>query len=118
MVAAEVGLRALQTGPAVPCEWSIPLRHGRIADLAGHRAIHTSTKERTGTMNTRRSRREFLGDVGRGMLVASVGLGTASDMGLTPARAADDAGGPITFGGLEPLVGLMQETPVGRLVPA
>src|SRR3954470_20131269 len=68
-------------------------------------------------MNTRRSRREVLGDVGRGMLVASVGLGTASDMGLTPAPAADEGGGPITFGGLEPLVGLMQETPVGRLVP-
>jgi hypothetical protein len=51
------------------------------------------------------------------MLVASVGLGTASDMGLTPARAADDGGGPITFGGLEPLVGLMQETPAGKLVP-
>ena len=68
-------------------------------------------------MNTRRSGREFLGDVGRGMLVASVGLGTASDMGLGPARAADDAGGPITFGGLEPLVGLMQETPVNKLLP-
>jgi hypothetical protein len=51
------------------------------------------------------------------MLVASVGLGTASDMGLTAARAADDGGGPITFGGLEPLVGLMQETPVSKLVP-
>lgn len=68
-------------------------------------------------MNTRLSRREFFGDVGRGMLVASVGLGTAFDMGLTPARAADGSGGPITFGGLEPLVGLMQQTPVSKLVP-
>jgi hypothetical protein len=51
------------------------------------------------------------------MLVASVGLGTAFDMGLSPARAEDDGGGRITFGGLEPLVGLMQETAVGKLVP-
>jgi hypothetical protein len=52
------------------------------------------------------------------MLVASVGVGTALDMGLTPARAVEDGGERITFGGLEPLVGLMQETAVGRLLPA
>ncbi len=63
------------------------------------------------------TRREFLGGVGRGMLVASVGLGTALDMGLTPAWADDGGDGRITFGGLEPLVGLMQETAVERLVP-
>ncbi|WP_165230725.1 hypothetical protein [Aquisphaera insulae] len=68
-------------------------------------------------MNTRGSRREFLGEVGRGMLVASVGLGTAAELGLAAARGAEDGGGPISFGGLEPLVGLMQETEVGRLVP-
>ena len=38
------------------------------------------------------TRREFLGGVGRGMLVASVGLGTALDMGLTPAWADDEGG--------------------------
>jgi hypothetical protein len=63
-------------------------------------------------------RREFFAEVGRGMLVASVGAGMALDMGLTPARAEDDSCERITFGGLEPLVSLMQETPVGRLVPA
>ena len=68
-------------------------------------------------MGTRRTRREFLGNVGGGMLVASVGLGTASDMGLTPAWAGDDPGERITFGGLEPLVSLMQETSVSKLVP-
>ena len=56
-------------------------------------------------------------DVGRGMLVASVGLGTALDMGLAPAWADDEGDGRLTFGGLEPLVGLMQETAVDRLVP-
>ena len=69
-------------------------------------------------MGTQRTRREFLGNVGRGMLVASVGFGTAFDMGLTPAWADEDGGGErLAFGGLEPLVGLMQETPVRNLVP-
>jgi hypothetical protein len=69
-------------------------------------------------MGTQRTRREFFGNVGRGMLVASVGLGTAFDMGLTPAWADDESGGErLAFGGLEPLVGLMQETPVRDLVP-
>jgi hypothetical protein len=68
-------------------------------------------------MGTQRTRRKFLGEVGRGMLVASVGFGTALDMGLTPAWADDDCGERLAFGGLEPLVGLMQETPVRKLVP-
>src|SRR5215472_16631947 len=62
-------------------------------------------------------RREFFAQVGLGMLVAGVGVGTALDMGLMPARAGDDPCERITFGGLEPLVDLMQETPIGRLVP-
>ncbi len=64
------------------------------------------------------TRREFLGGVGRGMLVASVGLGTALDLGLTPAWADDDGDGRLHFGSLEPLVSLMQETPLDRLLPA
>src|SRR4051794_8506782 len=51
------------------------------------------------------------------MLVASVGLGTAFDMGLTPAWA-DDSGDRLGFGDLEPLVALMQETSVRDIVPA
>jgi hypothetical protein len=52
------------------------------------------------------------------MLVASVGFGTAFDMGLTSARAdADDSRERLAFGGLEPLVSLMQETAVRNLVP-
>ena len=44
------------------------------------------------------SRREFLADVGRGMLVASVGTAVAADLGLSRGLAAD---GPetLTFGG-------------------
>jgi len=67
-------------------------------------------------MKTSHTRREFLADVGRGMLVASVGYGVATDLGFTPAFAAeaDDA---LEFGPLEPLVRLMQETPATKLLP-
>ena len=69
-------------------------------------------------MGTKRTRREFLGNVGRGMLVASVGFGTAFDMGFTSVWADDDGGSErLTFGEFEPLVSLMQETPVRNLVP-
>jgi hypothetical protein len=63
-----------------------------------------------------RSRREFLADVGRGMLIAGVGPAVAADLGLADARAAD---GPeaLTFGDREPLVTLLQETPADKLLP-
>lgn len=65
----------------------------------------------------RRSRREFLSDVGSGMLVAGVGYSTALDLGLSTARAAEGSeSNALTFGSLEPLVGLMQDTPVNKLL--
>lgn len=60
------------------------------------------------------NRREFLADVGRGMLVASVGAGVAADLGLARASAAEGAG-ELSFGKLEPLVALMQDTPPAKL---
>ena len=70
-------------------------------------------------MNTINTRREFLADVGRGMIVASIGGAIASELGLAPAFALDapDASKALDFGELEPLVALMQETPVNRLLP-
>ncbi len=62
------------------------------------------------------NRREFLADVGRGMLVASVGAVVAADLELAPAWAGE-AAEPLTFGKLEPLVALMQETPAAKLMP-
>jgi hypothetical protein len=63
-----------------------------------------------------RDRRQFLADVGKGMLVASVGPALAFDLGL--ASAAEGKGpGRLTFGELEPLVGLMQDTPADKLLP-
>src|SRR5580704_1513537 len=67
-------------------------------------------------MNTRRTRREFLAEVGRGMLVATVGCSVASQLELGSALAEEPADA-LSFGPLEPLVGLMQETPVNRLLP-
>lgn len=62
------------------------------------------------------SRRQFLGQVGAGMVAASVGSALAEDLGFSTSFVAD---GPeeLTFGSLEPLVVLMQETPPGRLLP-
>jgi hypothetical protein len=67
-------------------------------------------------MNTTRSRREFLADVGRGMLVATLGFEMAQELGLA-AELPESGAKPLTFGPLEPLVCLMQETPPDRLVP-
>jgi len=63
-----------------------------------------------------RTRREFLADVGRGMLVAGVGSSLASELGLAPAWGAEVPKG-LNFGPLEPLVRLMQETPPDKLLP-
>jgi hypothetical protein len=65
---------------------------------------------------TPQTRREFLADVGKGMLVASVGAGLATDLGIGSAFAADKSE-PLQFGKLEPLVCLMQETAPDKLLP-
>lgn len=59
------------------------------------------------------TRREFLADVGKGMLVASIGPALSSDLGLSKAFA-DDAG-TLSFGKLEPLVAFLQDTPTDKL---
>ncbi len=67
-------------------------------------------------MNAPRTRREFLTAVGQGMVAATVGAGLAGDLGLGVAWAEESAA-PLAFGPLEPLVVLLQETPVERLMP-
>jgi hypothetical protein len=63
-----------------------------------------------------RSRRAFLSEVGQGMLVAT--LGSAISVELELSRTfADDSPQRLTFGELEPLVSLMQETPPEKLLP-
>jgi hypothetical protein len=62
------------------------------------------------------TRRQFLADVGKGMLIASVGSELAFDLGLGSLQAKE---GPneLTFGDLEPMVELLQETSPGKLLP-
>src|SRR3954451_11644102 len=72
---------------------------------------------RGGPSMSHHHRREFLADVGRGMLVASVGSALAQDLGLATAALADEGAGHLTFAPMEPLVDLMQATPADRLLP-
>ena len=67
-------------------------------------------------MNTLNTRREFLTEVGRGMVVATVGWSMATELGLA-AEVAGEVSDALTFGELEPLVVLMQETPATKLLP-
>ncbi|HEV3142957.1 MAG TPA: hypothetical protein VGZ47_03635, partial [Gemmataceae bacterium] len=62
------------------------------------------------------TRRQFLADVGKGMLAASVGADLAIDMGFGSLQAKESSN-ELTFGELEPLVELLQETPPGKLLP-
>jgi len=67
-------------------------------------------------MKNASTRREFLADVGRGMLVASVGYSVATELNLAPAFAGE-VSDALSFGPIEPLVCMMQETPADQLVP-
>jgi len=67
-------------------------------------------------MNASRNRREFLADVGRGMLVASVGYGMAENCASLPPSPPHPE--TLEFGSLEPLVRFMQETPADNWFPA
>src|SRR5688572_9136574 len=68
------------------------------------------------TLHHLRSRRQFLSEVGRGMVTATIGAELARELALTPLLAeAPEA--RLQFGALEPLVRLMQETPASRLLP-
>jgi hypothetical protein len=61
------------------------------------------------------NRREFLADVGKGMLIASLGATVASDLGLATASAAEGSD-TLNFGKLEPLAALLQDTPTNKLM--
>lgn len=63
-----------------------------------------------------RTRRDFLADVGKGMLTASIGTALAADLGLSTALAEERARA-LEFGRLEPLVEAMQENSAERILP-
>jgi len=65
----------------------------------------------------RTTRRQFLSDVGCGVLVGAVGATMAGELGLSKALGAEPTAQALSFGSLESLVALMQETPVNKLLP-
>lgn len=64
-----------------------------------------------------RTRRDFLAEVGKGMLVASVGAPLAAELGGAPALAVEGDSKTLSFGRLEPLVSLLQENTAERMLP-
>jgi hypothetical protein len=64
----------------------------------------------------KQTRREFLTDVGKGVLAAGLGPALMADLGLGKVLAAEGSD-TLSFGKLEPLVALMQETPADKLLP-
>ncbi|HEV8378489.1 MAG TPA: twin-arginine translocation signal domain-containing protein, partial [Tepidisphaeraceae bacterium] len=67
---------------------------------------------------TKTTRRQFLSDVGCGVLVGAVGATMATELGLSKALGAEPSAQSLSFGALESLVTLMQETPANKLLPA
>lgn len=65
----------------------------------------------------RSDRREFLADVGRGMIIGSVGSTLAVEMGLASKALASEHAASLQFGALEPLVDLLQNTAPNRIIP-
>lgn len=63
------------------------------------------------------NRREFLADVGRGMLAASLGGVLCGELGLSAAWAKEETKSRVTFGDFEPLVDLLQQTAPEKLLP-
>ncbi|MDZ4683799.1 MAG: hypothetical protein SH850_01840 [Planctomycetaceae bacterium] len=63
-----------------------------------------------------KNRREFLSDVGRGMLVAGVGTAVATDLGFSTAFA-DRGAESLKLGPYESLVELLRSTPPDKLQP-
>lgn len=62
------------------------------------------------------NRRQFLAEVGRGMVVAGVGAAVAADLGLGTAWGGEEAD-RLALGSWRPLVDLLQQTPVEKLQP-
>jgi hypothetical protein len=51
------------------------------------------------------------------MLIASLGPALAADLGLARAEAGEAGSSRLNFGAMEPLVAMLQETPLNRLLP-
>src|SRR5260221_12508789 len=76
--------------------------------------LRQATPTRRRAQMVRNTRREFLGDVGRGMLLAGLGTTLAEDLGLAYVRG-DDVVATLSYGELEPLLELMLDMPPHKL---
>ncbi len=60
------------------------------------------------------SRRRFLTEVGKGTLLATIGPALGAELDLAP-TAVNETPGSLHFGAAEPLVAMLQETPIAKL---
>lgn len=67
--------------------------------------------------NSSPTRRQFLAEVGRGTLAATIGPALAMELGLLPKAYAEPSPPRLQFGDLEPLVAFLQESPLDKLQP-
>lgn len=67
-------------------------------------------------MKNTSSRRQFLADISQGTLIATIGPALAAELGIS-AVYAEPASEALSFGEMEPLVCLMQETEAAKLQP-
>ncbi len=68
-------------------------------------------------MHDSQTRRRFLADVSKGTLLATIGPALASELGIAPSAVAANTSDALSFGDMESLVCLMQETEVKKLQP-
>ena len=64
------------------------------------------------------SRRQFLGEIGKGTLAVTVGPLMAAELGLASPALAEETPKALHFGPLEPLVSFMQETEISKFQAA
>lgn len=82
--------------------------------------MHREDSAFTGTrvsFSQPQARRDFLAAVGRGVLLATVGMEASTQLGLAHAAEIDSSVRPLSFGPLDPLVALMQESTPDALLP-
>src|SRR5262245_20397940 len=105
--------------------WHGILAHRRLI-CAANLAVPLTSWRQTSLPQTRsppmskltvsRNRRQFMEEVGSGMLLAGLGSALAGDLGFSTAFAKEGSA-TLDFGALRPTVRLMQETPPDKLQP-
>lgn len=66
---------------------------------------------------SQKDRRTFMSDTAKKMMLGTLGAGIINDLDLAPGLAEEKESPTVLFGELEPLVALLQETPLEKLQP-